>query len=129
MEQASTIVIVDRKLRSTNLVGYVSTLAIEQAVVDAMRASGGIFVHSPYLAKVNATTGVLDTNWRPSIPKPVRALAYRNNVLYFGGDFGKVGTAERIEVRAHGRRPDQQRRRRARGSGQPASPRNRADAR
>jgi hypothetical protein len=53
VEQASTVVVVDRKLRSTNLVGYVSTLAIEQAVVDALRASGGIFLHSPYLAKVN----------------------------------------------------------------------------
>src|SRR4051812_37973397 len=39
VEQASTIVIVDRKLRSTDLVGYVTTLAIDQAVLDALRSS------------------------------------------------------------------------------------------
>jgi hypothetical protein len=52
VEQASTVVIVDRKLRSTNLVGYVGTLAIEQAVLDALRASGGLF-KSAYLKRVN----------------------------------------------------------------------------
>jgi len=52
VEQASTIVIVDRKLRSTSLVGYVTTLAIDQAVLDALRSSGGLF-KTDYLKRVN----------------------------------------------------------------------------
>jgi hypothetical protein len=52
VEQASTIVIVDRKLRSTNLVGYVNTMAIDQAVLDALRSSGGLF-KTDYLKRVN----------------------------------------------------------------------------
>jgi hypothetical protein len=52
VEQASTVVIVDRKLRSTNLVGYVTTVAIDQAVLDALRSSGGLF-KTDYLKRVN----------------------------------------------------------------------------
>jgi hypothetical protein len=52
VEQAPTLVIVDRKLRSTNLVGYVDALAVNQAVVDALRASGGL-TKSAYLKRVN----------------------------------------------------------------------------
>jgi hypothetical protein len=60
VEQSPTVVVVDRKLRATNLVGYVDTQSIDQAVVDARRNSG-VLVASTYLRKVNhlcATSGV-----------------------------------------------------------------------
>jgi hypothetical protein len=60
VEQSPTVVVVDRKLRATNLVGYVDTQSIDQAVVDARRNSG-VLVASAYLRKVNqlcATSGV-----------------------------------------------------------------------
>lgn len=53
VEQSPTLVVVDRKLQATNLVGYVDQDTIQQAVVDAMRASGGIFVNDSYLRSVN----------------------------------------------------------------------------
>jgi hypothetical protein len=53
VQQSPTVVVVDRDLKATTLVGYVDGVTIEQAVVDAMRASGGIFTGNRYLAKVN----------------------------------------------------------------------------
>ena len=52
VEQSPTLVVVDRRLRATKLVGYADTLTIEQAIVDAMRASGGLF-RDAYLRRVN----------------------------------------------------------------------------
>ena len=51
--QSPTVVVVDRKLQATTLVGYVDQDTIQQAVVDALRSSGGIFVHDSYLRGVN----------------------------------------------------------------------------
>lgn len=53
VEQSPTVVVIDRKLAATPLVGYVDTPTIDQAVVDALRNSGGVFT-SAYLRKVNA---------------------------------------------------------------------------
>jgi hypothetical protein len=52
VQQSPTVVIVDRRMRATTLVGYVDPLTIRQAVVDAMRASGGLLA-DPYLRRVN----------------------------------------------------------------------------
>jgi hypothetical protein len=52
VQQSPTVVVVDRKLRATTLVGYVDADTINQAVVDALRASGGIYT-DPYLKRVN----------------------------------------------------------------------------
>jgi hypothetical protein len=53
VQQSPTVVIVDRNLKATTLVGYVDADTINQAVVDAMRASGGIFTKNAYLRRVN----------------------------------------------------------------------------
>jgi hypothetical protein len=53
VEQSPTVIVVDRKLAATPLVGYVDTRTIDQAVVDALRASGGVFTSS-YLRDLNA---------------------------------------------------------------------------
>jgi hypothetical protein len=52
VQQSPTVVVVDRKLKATTLVGYVDSDSINQAVVDALRASGGIYT-DPYLKRVN----------------------------------------------------------------------------
>jgi hypothetical protein len=87
VEQASTIVIVDRKLRSTNLVGYVNTVAIDQAVVDALRASGGLF-KSDYLRHVNATCSASIHDWvaLPQSSTPAQGPgAFRSRTAEFDG--------------------------------------------
>jgi hypothetical protein len=53
VQQSPTVVVVDRDLKATPLVGYTDAVSIEQAVVDAMRASGGIFADDRYLAQLN----------------------------------------------------------------------------
>jgi hypothetical protein len=52
VEQSPTVVVADPKLRAETLVGYVDTQTIDQAVVDALRNSGGLFTDA-YLRKVD----------------------------------------------------------------------------
>ena len=52
VEQSPTIVIADRDLRAETLVGYVDRATIDQAVVDALRNSDGLFTSS-YLKAVD----------------------------------------------------------------------------
>jgi hypothetical protein len=52
VQQSPTVVVVDRTLKANTLVGYVDAETINQAVVDALRASGGIFA-DVYLKRVN----------------------------------------------------------------------------
>ena len=53
VEQSPTVVVADTKLRAEALVGYVDAPTIDQAVVDALRSSGGLFT-STYLKKLDA---------------------------------------------------------------------------
>jgi hypothetical protein len=60
VQQSPTIVVVDRNEKAERLVGFEDTLSIDQAVVDAMRASGGL-IKDRYLSAINgacATAGV-----------------------------------------------------------------------
>src|SRR5918992_3355846 len=52
VEQSPTVVVVDPELRAETLVGFVDTPTIEQAVVDALRNSTGLFTSS-YLREIN----------------------------------------------------------------------------
>jgi hypothetical protein len=52
LAQSPTILVVDRDLAVTPLVGYVDTPSIDQAVFDALRNSGG-YLKDPYLATIN----------------------------------------------------------------------------
>lgn len=52
VEQSPTVVVADRDLRAESLVGYVDRRTIDQAVVDALRNSSGLFA-SAYLREVN----------------------------------------------------------------------------
>jgi hypothetical protein len=52
VQQSPTVVVVDRRRNATTLVGYNDAAAIDQAVVDALRASGGL-IKDRYLRAVN----------------------------------------------------------------------------
>jgi hypothetical protein len=52
VQQSPTVVVVDRKLDATPLVGYVDTPTIDQAVLDAIRNSGPT-LNAAYLRKIN----------------------------------------------------------------------------
>ena len=52
VEQSPTVVVVDRNLIATPLVGFVDRQTIDQAVVDALRNSGGLY-KTAYMRKVN----------------------------------------------------------------------------
>jgi hypothetical protein len=52
VEQSPTVVVVDRNQKAETLAGYVDAQTIDQAVVDAMRASGGL-IKDKYLRAVN----------------------------------------------------------------------------
>jgi hypothetical protein len=52
VSQSPTTLVVDRNLKVTPLVGYVDARSVDQAVLDALRNSGG-FLKDPYLADVN----------------------------------------------------------------------------
>ncbi len=54
VEQSPTIVVVDSNLKAVTLVGYVDRDTIDQAVVDAIRASGGSLIKNPYLRRLDA---------------------------------------------------------------------------
>ena len=54
VEQSPTIVIADSNLKADTLVGYVDRDTIDQAVVDALRASGGSLIKNPYYRQLDA---------------------------------------------------------------------------
>ncbi len=52
VEQSPTVVVVDPELRADSLVGFVDATTIEQAVVDGMRNSTGLYKHV-YMREIN----------------------------------------------------------------------------
>src|SRR3954468_7150422 len=57
VSQSPSIVVIDRNRKAQLLTGYVEHVAVEQAIMDAMRRSGMAVVKSPYLRHVNALCG------------------------------------------------------------------------
>ena len=54
VEQSPTVVVADKNLKSETLVGYVDHATINQAVVDAIRASGGSLIKNPYFRQIDS---------------------------------------------------------------------------
>jgi hypothetical protein len=54
VEQSPTIVVADSNLKAVTLVGYVDRDTIDQAVVDALKASGGSLIKNPYYRRLDA---------------------------------------------------------------------------
>jgi hypothetical protein len=67
VSQSPSIVVIDRDRKAQLLTGFVDHVAVEQAIVDAMRRSGMAVVKTPYLRKVNALCGSYAGNLLVSI--------------------------------------------------------------
>jgi hypothetical protein len=78
VEQSPTIVIADGNLKAETLVGYVDSETIDQAVVDALRASGGSLLKNPYFRKIDALCGATQSqiNALPKATAPAGIAAY-----------------------------------------------------
>ena len=60
----------DRNLKAETLVGYVDRETINQAVVDAIRASGGSIIRNPYFRKLDRVCATTELQVK-ALPKPV----------------------------------------------------------
>jgi hypothetical protein len=72
VEQSPTIVVADRNLKAETLVGYVDRETINQAVVDAIRASGGSIIRNSYFRKLDRVCATTELQVK-ALPKPVAA--------------------------------------------------------
>jgi hypothetical protein len=84
VQQSPTVVVVDRNLAATSLVGYVDRQTVDQAVVDALRGSGGLFTSS-YLRKVNVLCA--------SVGRQVWAVPQATAGTDFGGYVKRQGAS------------------------------------
>jgi hypothetical protein len=102
VEQSPTVVVVDPELHAETLVGYVDAKTIDQAVIDALRNTTGIFEHR-YLAKINEVcaqhAGPLFAIPDPDFidgPKPAEFVKqYRRRFTAFHADFKAVPAPKR----------------------------------
>src|SRR5215203_4416644 len=74
VDQSPTVVVADSNLKAETLVGYVDRETIDQAVVDAIRASGGSLLKNPYYRKLDALCGATETQL-DALPKPASLAA------------------------------------------------------
>ena len=74
LEQSPTIVVTDRNLKAETLVGYVDSQTIEQAVVDALRASGGSLIKDPYFRRLDAVCSSAEQQVK-ALDQPASAAA------------------------------------------------------
>jgi hypothetical protein len=74
VEQSPTIVVIDKNLKAVTLVGFVDGDTIDQAIVDAIRASGGSTIKNPYFRRLDAicTSGKLQVK---ALQQPSAAAA------------------------------------------------------
>jgi len=76
VRQSPTVVVVDRNRQATALTGYVDRVSINQAIVDARRASTQTLIKDPYLRKVNTLCGRFDLRLtRTSMPSGLRGVS------------------------------------------------------
>jgi hypothetical protein len=97
VEQSPTVVVVDPNLKAETLVGYVDAPTIDQAVVDALRNTTGVFL-DPYLRKVDAVCRDYRSEFNSiahaytGVPAEYRRAIARNHEIYtrFAADFAAV---------------------------------------
>jgi hypothetical protein len=83
VEQSPTVVVADPELRAETLVGYVDTETIDQAVVDAARASGGLFT-TGYLKRVNNMCSATAHDLY-ALPQPMTVTQARHDLRAWQG--------------------------------------------
>ena len=87
--QSPTVVVVDRNAKAERLVGFQDTRSIDQAVVDAMRASG-VLISDPYLRKLNDVCRVSGTSVF-NVPEPTQPGAeLRTSVRRLDNRMGRM---------------------------------------
>ena len=74
VDQSPTIVVADRNLKAETLVGYVDDKTIDQAVVDALRASGGSAIKDPYFRALDRVCASAAQEVK-ALPQPATAAA------------------------------------------------------
>src|SRR4051795_1843 len=74
LRQSPTVVVVDRNLKAQTLVGFVDAGTIEQAVVDALLASGGSTIKDPYFRQLDAVCSSAHQQDK-ALPQPSSAAA------------------------------------------------------
>src|SRR4051794_2427776 len=97
VEQSPTVVVADRDLHAETLVGYVDSLTIDQAVVDAFRNTTGVFT-DPYLRKVDAVCrdyrseiNQIPHGLSTTVPQFIHGLGRANSIYpRFAADFAAV---------------------------------------
>jgi len=99
VEQSPTVVVVDPELRAETLVGFVDTPTIEQAIVDALRNSTGLF-DDPYLAEINQLCAESNAQWELPDPDNGRQAAafvatHRGRWARFSREFAAVKAPKR----------------------------------
>jgi hypothetical protein len=100
VEQSPTVVVVDPELRAETLVGFVDTETIDQAVVDALRNSTGLFTSS-YLREINQVcaryAGALSATPEPDDAGQAGAFMASSNAKWrrFERDFRAVKAPRR----------------------------------
>jgi hypothetical protein len=104
VEQSPTVVVADRNLRADTLVGYVDRRTIDQAVVDALRNTSGVFASS-YLRAVdevcvqhgNRMHAIPDYYGGGSMRRADRRLSrYNTAFVQFAADFKAVKAPKRF---------------------------------
>ena len=91
VEQSPTVVVADRNLKAETLVGYVDDKTIDQAVVDAIRASGGSLIKDPYFRKLDRICLSVEQQVKALVPPAAPALI----PAYLTGVQGITGNAEK----------------------------------
>jgi len=74
VDQSPTIVVADRNMKAETLVGYVDDKTIDQAVVDALRASGGSAIKDPYFRALDRVCASAAQEVK-ALPQPATAAA------------------------------------------------------
>lgn len=103
VEQSPTVVVADPDLRAEALVGYVDTRTIDQAVVDALRNSTGLFT-STYLRKIDQLCAHTSSHlWAiPDPHTPAQATTFltthRNRWRAFEADFKALAAPKKFQA-------------------------------
>ena len=98
VEQSPTVVVADANLKAETLVGYVDHETINQAVVDAIRASGGSLIKNPYFRQLDAICTSAEQQIK-ALQQPASAAAIPAYLV------GVQGVTTDVEKKVNGVKP------------------------
>jgi hypothetical protein len=98
VDQSPTVVVADANLKAETLVGYVDHATINQAVVDAIRASGGSLIKNPYFRQLDAICTSAEQQVK-ALQQPASAAAIPAFLV------GLQGVTNDVEKKVNGVKP------------------------